>query len=181
MLVTYVLICCVPSVGDNSTMGPLTLFIFNCSVTWIVTYVSIAQSFRTVIMAGFLTSSIIIGIIIYSMKATSKTAEQTDDKSDGVDTSQDMRTYEAVVHMIGPFTVIAVILGFYFDFGMGLLYCVGGVVLFTMYLLVEIYLMVSGESNYDFSKPHAHIKASACIYLDVVSIFLCLVAMLSSD
>lgn len=75
---------------------------------------------------------------------------------------------------------------------MNLLFCVGGVALYSIFLLVEISLILSGESYFTFAEQEgedskeqakavdgSHIKAAVCIYLDVISITFFLLSMLA--
>lgn len=87
---------------------------------------------------------------------------------------------ESYTYVFGSLTGVACLLGFQFGFDSTLIWCVVGMILFGFYMVLDVTLMMSGESVYIFEKSH-HVKAATCIYLDIISIFMFCVAMLSIE
>ena len=81
MLLSYIAICCFKSVTETPFLNYLTLIIFNSAVTWVVTYASIRKSFIVVFMAGCLTTSLCMGLIMYTMKSDDDPQPEAQDKA----------------------------------------------------------------------------------------------------
>uniref|UniRef100_UPI0035C6DFC1 hypothetical protein n=1 Tax=Serratia quinivorans TaxID=137545 RepID=UPI0035C6DFC1 len=125
------------------------LFLFNASVTWVIAYASVKTSFTVIIEAGFLTTSICIGLIWFAFAKNKERAEKKKNNND------DMKKYDDefdlcqhVPYTFGPLCGIACMLGVLFGFEMKLLYCIIGVCVFSFYIVTDVTLMIAGESLY---------------------------------
>ena len=106
----------------------------------------------------------------------------------------------AVVYVFGPITVTGTIFFFVMDMAKtNIVLCILGVCLFAVYLLIDLSMIISGDTKYEFAElpaekpdgsndvvtqavavPGAHIKAAVCIWIDIVSIFLFILSMIES-
>ena len=97
----------------------------------------------------------------------------------------------AVAYVFGPIAFGGAILFGVMDTGKtNIVICILGVCLFAVYLLVDLSLIISGDTKYEFAeKPTdggqakaatgAHIKCAVCIWIDIISIFLFILSMIS--
>ena len=152
-LITLLVLACSQSVAQNVPVNYVLLAVFTVSEAYIVGSVCCYYDSAVVAQAAFLTMVVVLGLTVYACL--------------GKDFTQMQGIMLVVLFAFVGFAVLAMVSGSEL---MRLVYCLVGVVIFGIYLVIDTQLIIGGFS-YELSYDD-YIMAAMMLYLDIINIFL---------
>ena len=126
-----------------------------------VSVVCIKTNHLIVLEAACLTLTVVLAITYYAMTTTT-----------------DFTLYGPVLTIISWVVCVAGMLYSVFGYHKSLLWSVGGVILFSFYLLFDTQMIMGGDNKrYQFDED-SYILAAVAIYLDIINLFLYILEIL---
>ena len=155
------LMCC--GLDKKVPVNYLILAVFTFCVSWIVSTACIRYDQATVFSAAVLTSAVVIGLTLYAMF-----------------TKTDFTLCGGALYSLGMILLAGAVLSVFYGPSMNLLYSVFGVFLFSFYLVYDTQLLIGSKSKnhkrYQI-EADSYILASVLLYLDIINLFLEILAM----
>eukprot|EP01017_Pseudomicrothorax_dubius_P051321 TRINITY_DN9857_c0_g1_i2.p1 TRINITY_DN9857_c0_g1~~TRINITY_DN9857_c0_g1_i2.p1 ORF type:complete len:279 (+),score=28.52 TRINITY_DN9857_c0_g1_i2:40-876(+) len=158
---TLIILSCCMSRAKRSPFSYIFLILYTVSEMWLVSYASARFSPKTVTLAISLTMGITLALAIYACF------------------TKDDITYCG--GMLFTLAACFILMAFFYIFVRSqfsdLLYCIAGILLYSIYVIYESQLLVEGK-RYELSM-NDYIIASLLIYVDLVRIFLYILRILT--
>ncbi|KAL5287137.1 hypothetical protein ACFFRR_008210 [Megaselia abdita] len=158
--ITMICMACCESVRRTTPMNFIFLFIFTLAESFLLGILSALYEPEAVLLAIGLTAAVCLGLTIFAWQT----------KID----------FTACGGILVAMLIIFVIFGFFAIFWSGpimnTVYASLGVFIFSLYLIYDTQLMMGGKHKYSIS-PEEYIFAALNLYLDVVNLFIYILAL----
>ena len=154
---------CVQSLARQVPTNYYLMFAFTVCEAYIVMQVcAIVNDMQTVIAATFMTAGIVVGLTFYALT-----------------TKRDFTAYGGLLFAVGAAFLMFGLFSVFFGFAARLVYCLLGVILFSVYLVFDTQYIIGGNGRYSLSRED-YILGAVILYLDIINIFLYIVQILAA-
>lgn len=162
-IVLSCVLVCVQSLARQVPTNYYLMFAFTFCEAYTVMFVcAVVNDMQTVLAAAFMTAGLVLGLTYYALT-----------------TKHDFTTCGGMLYAIGASFIMFSLLSIFFGPTMRLIYCLIGVVLFSIYLVFDTQYIVGGKhKRYQLSKDD-YIIGAIILYLDIINLFLYILEILS--
>lgn len=155
---------CIPSLARNVPTNYYLMAAFTFCEAYVVAFVcAVVNDGQTVLAAAFFTAAMVIGLTIYALT-----------------TKHDFTLCGGFMFLVGAVFVMFGIFSVFFGPTARMIYCVLGVIIFGIYLIVDTQLICGGKRSYSLSKED-YILGAVILYLDIINIFMYILQLLSQS
>ena len=136
----------------------ILLAIFTFSVSWIVAICCMRYNQIVVFEAASLTFACVLGLTVFAVTT----------KSDFTECGAYCMALFFVMVMV---TIMGIVLSLIFGPAMNLFWCMLGVMIFSIYIIIDTQMIVGGKNRFQIDEDR-YILASVILYLDIINLFL---------